>query len=83
MVPFSQTRVLQSGGKTHKCPKTSLVPWELLALGTVGLLPLSLLELKFHVNRRHVRGMLATVAKLTLILVEKKSLVFESLEEAL
>ena len=49
--------------KTHKCPKTSLVPWELLALGTVGLLPLSPLELKFHVNRRHVRGMLATACQ--------------------
>ena len=61
-VPFSQTRVLQSGGKTHKCPKTALVPWELLALETVWLLPLSLLESKFHVNR-HVRGMLATACQ--------------------
>ena len=61
-VPFAQTRVLQIGGKMHTFQKTALVPWELLALETVWLLPLSLslLELKFHMNRPHVRGMLAT-----------------------
>ena len=58
---FNRRVSYKAVGRRTNSQKTALVPWESLALETVWMLRLSLLELKFHVNRRHGRGTLAMV----------------------